>query len=196
MQCSIVWFICDIDIWCYTDLFGLLTDCLIRYSNVITVGIDLFSRPYACVVEMQNWLTRNSEVTVEVPASVVIEHHLLLQCHQVNCRTWDFNVLQYCQVICHTCDFSDDLSQTAGICITLNILHTVWCGVVFIIYYFTSMLNCWCTKQWICCSIIADSKLPLSFHTVPSQLSMSLTYSWIWCHSKINLHICIYLHLL
>jgi len=55
------------------------------------------------VIEMQSWLTRTKEkLTVEVPASAVVELHQPLPHRQVSCLTWDF---------------SDDLSQSAGICI-------------------------------------------------------------------------------
>jgi len=54
-----------------------------------------------CYVEMQNWSTRRSkEVTVAVPALVVAERHRPLQHRRGKCHTWDF---------------SDDLSETAGI---------------------------------------------------------------------------------
>jgi len=63
------------------------------------------------VAEMQNWSTRvNEELTVEVPASVVVDHHQQLQLHQLSRRTWDFN---------------HDLSQTADTRVTLNALCTV-----------------------------------------------------------------------
>jgi len=41
---------------------------------------------------MQNWSTRtNEELTVEVPALVVVVRHQLLQHRQLSRRTWDFN---------------------------------------------------------------------------------------------------------